>query len=399
MSSLSPRARLLRSRADGAHGKVEFVELFFDLVFVFAITQLSHGLLHHLTFGGALQTVFLLLATWWVWMYTTWVTNWLDPARIPVRFMMFALMFAGLVMSASIPKAFEDRGLFFALAYVAMQVGRSAFVVWCTRGHAPVRAENFTRITIWLATAGLFWIAGGLAEGSARWALWLVALGIEYAGPWAYFRVPGMGASRLDDWDVDAHHMAERCGLFVIIALGESVLVTGATFADLEWTGAYVSAFVAAFVGTIAMWWLYFSIGQGVATQRFAAASSVGSMARLAYTYFHIPIVAGIVFVAVGDELVLAHPKGHADLATILSVTGGAALYVAGTMLFKWSFFGRPPLSHLIALGALLLTGVLASALSPIALGWIVTVIIVVTALWEHASLKSLREDHAAAHH
>src|SRR5262245_16468349 len=111
---------LLRVREAHAHSRVTYVELFFDLVFVFAITQLSHLLLEHLTLGGLVQTTLLLMAVWWVWIYTSWVTNWLDPEKIPVRLLLFALMLAGLVLSTSIPEAFESKGLAFAGAYVVM---------------------------------------------------------------------------------------------------------------------------------------------------------------------------------------------------------------------------------------------------------------------------------------
>lgn len=385
---------LLRPRRDGEHARVEYVELFFDLVFVFAITQLSHTLLHHLTPAGAAETGFLLLAVWWVWMYTTWVTNWLDPRRIPVRFMLFALMALGLVVSASIPQAFGDRALPFALAYAAMQVGRTVFMVLASRAAHPVRALNFTRIAIWLATAGIIWIAGAHAGHEWQVVLWVIALAIEYAGPWARFTVPVLGPSAVDSWDVDPHHMAERCGLFVIIALGESIIITGATFAGLAWTPDIVLAFASALVGALAMWWIYFSIGQEVATHRFADSANVGAMARLAYTYFHLPIVAGIILSAAGDELVIAHPHGHSEPGTILTVVGGAAIYLFGNILFKMAFWGRPPLSHMAGLLALVAAGLAGMALSPLALGLLVAAILVIVAAWEHHSLKDTRAAH-----
>lgn len=400
MAIRGARHNYLRQTAEGEHARVDYVELFFDLVFVFAVTQLSHGLIAHLDLKGALHTGFLLLAVWWVWMYTTWVTNWLDPARLPVRFLLLAMMGAGLLLSASIPDAFDARALPFAVAYVSMQVGRSLFMLWASLGHGQVRAENFTRITIWLATAGVLWVAGALAGPELRAVLWIAALAIEYAGPWAYFYVPGLGASALSSWDVDTHHLSERCGLFIIIALGESVLVTGATFADLEWTAPVVLAFAAAFTGTLAMWWIYFAIGQEFAAGRFAQAQDVGRLARLAYTYFHIPIVAGIILSAAGDELVLAHPEGHTELSTTLCVAGGAFVYLFGNTLFKMAFFGRPPFSHLggmVLLAALmLLVGPL--HLSPLALGIATAAILIAVATWEYFSLQTVRAARSHAH-
>lgn len=207
---------LLRGRGSHDSGKVGMVELFFDLVFVFAVTQLSHSLLAHLSLGGAVQVALMMVAVWWVWIFTSWVTNWLDPEKIPIRIALFGLMVAGLLLSSSIPKAFTDRGFLFAGAYVFMQVGR-----------------NFQRILVWMLCSGVFWITGSLLEGEQRLAFWALALVIELISPSVYFWVPGLGRSTLADWNVEGNHMAERCGLFVIIALGESLLVTGATFAEL----------------------------------------------------------------------------------------------------------------------------------------------------------------------
>jgi low temperature requirement protein LtrA len=172
----------LRTRENRGHARVTYVELFFDLVFVFAVTQLSHLLLKDLTLLGALRTGLLFLAVWWVWIYTSWVTNWLDPERTPVRLLLFVLMLAGLVLSTSIPDAFGPRGLAFAAAYAFMQVGRSLFMIWALGEASPRNRRNFERITVWLAAAGIVWIAGALFEG-ARLALWTAALAIEFASP------------------------------------------------------------------------------------------------------------------------------------------------------------------------------------------------------------------------
>ncbi|MCL6485575.1 MAG: low temperature requirement protein A, partial [Janthinobacterium lividum] len=229
---------LLRTRGGHDSGKVSMIELFFDLVFVFAVTQLSHGLLAHLSAMGWLQTGLLLIAVWWVWIFTSWITNWLDPERIPVRISLFVLMLGGLIMSASIPEAFGTRGLAFAGAYVAMQVGRPLFAWWAVRADTVARRRNFQRIALWAALSGVFWIAGGVASPEQRMFWWGAALLIDLAGPWMQFSLPGLGRSTIADWDIDGSHMAERCALFVIIALGESLLVTGTTFAGLEWTAA-----------------------------------------------------------------------------------------------------------------------------------------------------------------
>jgi low temperature requirement protein LtrA len=388
---MTERSSLLRERAGADGGKVSMIELFFDLVFVFAVTQLSHALLADPTVAGVLRVSLLLLAVWWVWINTSWVTNWLDPERLPVRTCLFVLMLFGLLLSVSIPKAFGERGLIFAGAFVAMQVGRTLFFLWAVRAEAESMVRNFQRILIWLSMSGLFWIAGGFDVGSARLGLWTVALLIETAGPAMYFWVPGLGRSTTADWNVDGSHMAERCALFVIIALGESLLVTGATFADLNWNAGSVSAFLIAVVGSVALWWIYFDSGATRAHRRIIRSDDPGHQARVAYTYIHVLIVAGIIVCAVADETVLKHPE-HATNPAIAAILGGPALYLAGTALFKWTTNDRraPPLSHLVGLLFLLLLVPVAVAhlVSALALGALATAVLVVVAGWEVAALR-----------
>lgn len=392
MSDTTAARSLLRVRTAGAHSPVTFVELFFDLVFVFAITQLSHTLLEHLTPMGVLHAVLMLMAVWWVWIYTSWVTNWLDPQRTPVRLMLFTLMLAGLVLSTSLPKAFGAKGLHFAAAYAFMQVGRCLFMLWALHGRHDRNFRNFQRITAWLAVSAVFWLAGGIAGGEVRLALWVIALAIEYLSPSLGFWTPGLGRSKTSDWDIDGGHMAERCGLFMIIALGESILVTGATFATLAWTLASVAAFAVAFVGSVAMWWIYFNIGAERASRHIAASADPGRLGRLAYTYVHILIVAGIIITAVADELVLAHPLGHAGAKTVAAVLGGPALFLAGNIFFKLCAAGRPPLSHLAGLVLLAALIPAAAELPPVALAAAATAVLIVVGVWEAVSLRGTRE-------
>ena len=382
---------LLRRR-DGHEGaKVEMVELFFDLVFVFAVTQLSHTLLKNLTLQGAVQVGLLLLAMWWVWIYTSWVTNWLNPERLPVRICIFVLMLAGLVVSASIPDAFRERGLLFASAFVFMHVGRNLIKLWAVRGKSRVLVENFRRILTWFCVSGVFWIVGGLQEGEARYLWWFAALAIDLMGPWARFWVPGLGHSNVADWDVDGGHIAERCALFVIIALGESLLVTGATFSEMEWNRTTWIALAVTVVGSILMWWVYFDTGAERGVQRIRKANTPGEQARSAYTYVHVLIVAGIIVCAVADELVLAHPD-HGTHQALVVILAGPALYLLGTLTFKWITNDRwsPPLSHLAGLGllALLIWPAAAHMLSPLGLSACTTGVLAVVAVWEVLALR-----------
>src|SRR6476646_10434950 len=389
MAADTARGALFRPIVPNQHSRVTYAELFFDLVFVFAVTQISHTLLGNFTPLGVVHVTLLFLAVWWVWVYTSWITNWLDPEKTPVRLLLFSLTLGGLVLSTSIPTAFDGRGLWFAVAYAAMQVGKTLFL-WASTPHSRSPARmNAVRITAWLSTSAAFWIAGGLVQGQSRLLLWAIALVIEYISPAVRFWIPGYGSSAVADWVIEGGHMAERCALFVIIALGESVVVTGATFAELSWSTETVSAFVSVLAGSIAMWWIYFNKGAEAGSEEISKASEPGRLARLAYTYLHMPIIAGIIISAVADELVLKHPGGHSDLKTVVSAIGGPLLFLFGTVLFKHSFRGFLQLSHGIGMVALCVLAWFASELSPLVLSILTTAIMIAVAVWESISLQS----------
>lgn len=387
------RHRLFRARGAGAgHSPVTYIELFFDLVFVFAITQLSHRLLGHLTLTGALETLLLFCAVWWAWVYTSWCTNWLDPDRGAVRMLLLAVMLAGLALSGALPGAFGADGGLFVAAYLAIQIGRTGYMIWAFAGVRPAGARNFARITAYFLFSAPFWLGGVWADGAGRLALWALALAIEYAGPFLFFRVPGLGRSTGADWDISGGHMAERCALFVIIALGEAILVTGATYAGLPHDAPTTAAFVSGFVASAAMWWIYFDIGARRASQLMEETDQAGLLARNAYTYLHMPIIAAIVVTAVGDELLLAHPLEPAGPALILTLAGGPWLFLLGNQGFKWltGDLRYPPLSHFIGQLLLLALGGWAwgGRIDALTLGMLASAALVFTATWEWFSLN-----------
>jgi len=357
---------LLRARAGSQ--RVTNVELFFDLVYVFAVTQLSHHLLSRPTVDGALQTGLLLAMVWLVWSYTTWVTNWLDPDRIPVRLMLVGLMLISLVMSAAIPEAFGARGLWIGASYAASQVGRSAFAVWALRGEDLQR--NFERIFVWCLASGALAVAGGFSHGYVRGALWLLAVGVDLLGGAAGFYVPGLGRSRTSEWTIEGNHFAERCQSFVLIALGESIVVIGATLSNLaDVTNAQVGAFFIAFVGAVALWWIYFDRSASESALVIGRSADPGRLGRSAYHFIHPIMIAGIIVIAAGDDRVLTDPLAGASTATAWMVLGGAGLFLAGHAAFKavvWRVVSWPRLGGIAVLGLL---GLLAPHASALALG------------------------------
>jgi low temperature requirement protein LtrA len=389
----SDHVSVLRT-SDGGDQQVTPLELFFDLVYVFAVTQLSHLLLEHPTVGGALETLFLLLVVWWAWMYTTWFTNLFDPEVLPVRLLLVALMLASLLMAVAIPEAFGERGIMFALAYVAIQVGRTSFgAVALNRslGVSHPLSRTYQRIVAWFAIPSVLWIAGGLLDGETRYALWVIALALEYAGPVARYWTPGLGRSATEEWTVEGAHFAERCQLFVIIALGESIIITGSTFADLEASTATIAAFVVAFLGSAALWWIYFARSARDASEAIVHAADPGRMARSAYTYFHLPMIAGIIAVAAADELVVAHPGDPGTFASVTLLLGGTALFVAGHGFFMWAASGRVLWSRLVAVVALVMLAPLGFGRPALALAVAAALVVVLLAAWDSMAYRRRR--------
>ena len=331
-SSIIPDLPIIRTRQEGEQRAV-FFELFFDLVYVFAVTQVSHHLLDDISWAAAAETTFMLVALYWAWTYTTWMTNWFDPDTVPVRLVLVFVMAASLLMAVAIPQGFGEYALLFACGYSGLQIGRNAFVVAVTpRGRFN---QNFRQILGWSLISAPLWVAGGIVDAEAlRWVLWPAALGIDLAGPLASYWLPGVGTTPMSQWQIEGAHFGERFQLFVIIALGESIVLAGATASDTGLSVDVVAALLLAFLSSTALWWLYFGQVAAAVLQRIrgATAEERGQIGRDIYTYLHLPIVAGIVLVAVGDEVVIAHPTDDLRAAGALVALGGPALFLAGLM-------------------------------------------------------------------
>jgi low temperature requirement protein LtrA len=348
-ASVIPDLRFLRR--DKGERRATYFELFFDLVYVFAITQLSHHLLTHLTWSGAAETAFLLVAVYWAWNYTTWMANWFDPEVPVVRLVLVFVMLASLLMAVAIPEGFGDHAVLFAASYCVLQIARNGFVVAVTPAGRFNR--NFQQILTWSILSAPLWIGGALADGGARWALWLTALGIDLVAPLVRYWLPRRGPTPMTEWEIDAGHFAERFQLFVIIVLGESIVLTGATATDVGLNPSVVVALGVAFLSSVALWWLYFGQEATSAVRRMAADEAPGRVGRDAYTYLHLPIVAGILLTAVGDELVIAHPGDELGTAGALATLGGPALYLLGLVAFRTRVGRRQPWTRTAAAAAL----------------------------------------------
>ncbi|WP_161885481.1 low temperature requirement protein A [Marisediminicola antarctica] len=371
------RRNLMRPEDSERTDRVTYIELFFDLIFVFALTQLSNHLYENQSVLGAAESAVLVLALWWVWVYTTWVTNWLDPARLLVRGVVIGLALVGLVMSTSIYEAFGDRGLAFALAYVALQLGRTVFMVLAAARHDAELYRELAQVLVWLSIASVFWIAGALLPLAYRLPVWAAALVVEYLSANRGFRIPGMTSGRLGDGRLSGAHIAERSALFVIIALGESFLVTGFAFVDQEASVAGVIGVITAFVTAVAMWWLYFDHGERAGSRAIENADMPGKLARVAYTYVHTLIIAGIVLASVADKEILAHPDAGMKLSTAITIIGGPVLYLVGLLLFRWVVARELLRFHIVGVAVMLALFAVAFTLTPLVLGVVVTLALV----------------------
>lgn len=359
----TPEPCTLLRHHGGGPAPVSYLELFFDLVYVFAITQISHALLVNLSWRGLAQASVLFLAVWWAWMYTTWAANWANPDRTAVRIMLLLGMLASLLMAVALPHAFargaEDSGALFVGSYLALQMGRTLFMAVIMRRDDPRGMMNMLRISSWFVVSSLLWAAGLYAAGDVRLAWWLGALGIEYLGPLAGFATPFLGRSLAADWAISGSHMAERCALFIIIALGEGIVVTGVNFEGGAPTPERIAAFLCAFAGSALMWWIYFDLGAERGARHIENHAQPGRVAREAYTYLHMPIVGSIVVSAVADALVLEGSDAGAPPGLILTLCGGLITFLASVGLFKrfGNALGNFPLSHTVGCVLLLVLG------------------------------------------
>jgi low temperature requirement protein LtrA len=274
-------------------------------------------------------------------------------------------------MAIAIPGAFGARALLFAGSYVAIQVGRAAFLTFAAAGGGTLERQRASRILLWFTASGVLWLGGAVADGSLRALLWVAALALDYGAPLVTFRVPGLARVSAAAWELETSHFAERFQLFVIIALGETIVVTGATTADLELDATRLLAFALAFLTAAGMWWLYFNRVADLGRLQLARTADRTLLARDAYTYLHVVMVAGVIVSAVGDELVIAHPGDTLPGAEVAAVVAGPAIYLLAHALFRLRMTGtisRRRLAGAIACAAAGIAGAVLPALALAAL-------------------------------
>src|SRR5215213_4152884 len=330
---------------DLAEQRVTPLELFFDLVFVFALTQVTGFLADHLTWSGMLQGAALLTVLWWAWGGYSWLTN-AVPAEevIGARLVILTAMAAMLVASLAVPDAFGEYGILFGLAYFVVRLLHVVLYVLAT-GSTPESRQAMLRLAPGFLGAPVLLIPAGFLEGFAQGALWIVALAIDLG----VSLVRGVSGFR-----VHAEHFVERYGLIVIIALGESIVAIGVGASGLVIGTGIVFAAVLGIALAAALWWAYFDLVMLVAGQRLSAVKG-GERARLArdaYSYLHLPMVAGIVLVALGIKKTLADVGDPLGTIPAIALCGGVALYLLGHNAFRLRDVGSVSVERLIAVAA-----------------------------------------------
>jgi low temperature requirement protein LtrA len=333
--------------------QVSPLELFFDLVFVFAITQVTSLLAHDPTWRGVFRGMLVLAAVWWAWTGYAWLTSTMDVDEGGVRLAVLASTAMMLAVALAVPRAFGADAVLFGVAFLLVRLLHLVLYSIAGRDDPDLLSALLRLVPTEVLGASLLVLAGFLS-GSARIAVWLVALAVDFVGPYAI---------RLEGWRIAPAHFAERHGLVVLIALGESIVAIGVGAGFALVTGVLAAAALGIVVVS-ALWWLYFDVAAIFARRRLMEASGVErvQMARDAYSYLHLPMVAGIVLFAFGLKTTLRHVGDELDTVAAVALCGGVALYLLAHVAFLFRTTGR--VFRRRALGTALLLALVPAALA-----------------------------------
>ncbi|GAB3505148.1 low temperature requirement protein A [Phytohabitans suffuscus] len=364
--------------------RATFLELFLDLVFVFALTRVTQRLVTDFTteqqtlFIQASQTLLLFLALWLIWMTNAYLTSRLDPETSVVVFVVVLTIAGSMVMAVALPLGFSERAPVFAGAYVTVQIGRVLALLVASRGTPdPENPAALPRVLIWSGFTTVLWLAGSVVdELPARGVLWGIALVVDYASLTLGWPVPRLGRSRFIGRSIAGEHLAERYQQFLLIALGESILTIGIAFsAEPGFTWERTVGFALAMTTTVQFWRLYFFRAGHVLPLAITSAREP-VLLGVAASFTHLTMIAGILLSGVGYELYIDHPLGHAVPVWLFAILGGPWLFLAGRAGFEFQVFSRFSRSWI---GGLLALGVLAPAMlfgPPLAAGGAATAVI-----------------------
>ncbi|MEO3926192.1 low temperature requirement protein A [Micromonosporaceae bacterium B7E4] len=349
-------AELLRSATSS--GRASFLELFFDLAFVFALTRVSQRFADlgddagWALAAGLGRTLLLFLALWLIWSHTTWITSRYEPERSIIQAVVVGTMFASLVMAVTLPRAMEERALPFAVAYLVVMVVRPLVIAAALRGHPRRRVA--LRLAPWAAATAPLWLVGALGPDQLRLPLWAAALAVDYLGWTLGWPLPWLGAAAVGRWRIAGEHLAERHQQMFLIALGESIWVIGIVFGGVGYSAWRAAAFTVAFIISALLWRIYFYRAGRLLTQALDRSRSPGRLGA-ASQRTHALLVLSVLVTAVAYELVIAQPYGEVRPTWLLFVVGGPALFLVARVRLEYEIFGRVSRSQMIGLVVLLL--------------------------------------------
>ena len=361
----------------GVERNASTLELFFDLVYVFAITQVVSAIHSDPTGAGLAKAALLLALLWWTWSIYTWTTNWTGTEGTPTRLFLLAAMGGTLFMAMAVPDAFGEGARWFGISYFVVRMLAAAFYWVASKEFPSQRAAFYTFFPLSFIAASLV-LVGGFASGSWVWVMWIVSASLDLFS--------ALNAGR-GTWAIDAKHFAERNGLFVIIALGESVVGIGLTAAGVERDALHTAAIAVAFIIVAGLWWSYFDKAAPYVEQRFVSlhGKARGRFARDAYSLLHYPLVVGIVFFAVAAEDVVAHPDEILEPTSRFALTVGVALVLLAIVATSFRAVHRVGIERTTAALVIIGAGFLGGSLSALTLAATVAVVLVVALSWEHA--------------
>jgi low temperature requirement protein LtrA len=319
--------------------RATLLELLFDVVFVAALALTSMLIGERDSWAGVWPVVLMLMAVWWTWSVTSTTTDFYDPEQRPIQAILMVTMLGAVVTAAGF--ASETHALIFAAAYVTPHVVRGLVLVSVLHKHRHQAERRAARFLFWFLVSGVFWIVGGLLPDARRWTLWAVALAIDYLAAAARYPTPWLGRVPVEQYEKTTEHLGERYQQFVILALGDIILVPTLAISAADFTRPRLAAFLAAFVTMVLLWQIYVR-GAGSILRMSWSAPLRRRLARLA-PYTHLVMLAGVVCTAAGFDLVIDRPTGGTPARWTALIFGGPALFVLGRTLFTYWIAGMVP--------------------------------------------------------
>jgi low temperature requirement protein LtrA len=375
-------------RGQNAPLSASFLELFFDLAFVLALSQLARHLLADITPVGALRTALLLAAVWWMWVTTTWLTDWYDPETPVIRILLIGATLGSLLVGVATPLAVDGRASLFAGAYVAVHLGRGVITGLALRGHP--RQSRALRILCWFSVSAIPWLVGAFVP-AWRMPLWLLGLAIDLTGPRLGWPTPMFGRARQEELHLAGQHLAERYQQVVIVALGELILVSGLAYAGTHTSLPQTVAFLLIFATAVLIGLLYVTpsgVHLGSAIER-SDPSRFGTTSA----YLHLLMIAGVVYTAVGAELTIVHPTEVGSRTAVAVLAAGPTLFLTGRLLLSVAIARRLSWPRLLGLFAMVAAALATITLPLLAVTAATTGVLFVVAAMDHRGVLTRRRN------